>query len=58
MLETYLQDKATQLQDIVKFYPTTKYVNDDGKNTTDIANKYFVMHSAVVPDERERAIEL
>ncbi|KAL0852195.1 hypothetical protein ABMA28_000419 [Loxostege sticticalis] len=58
VLETYLQDKATQLQDIVKFYPTTKYVNDDGKNTTDIANKYFVMHSAVVPDERERAIEL
>ncbi|KAL0902555.1 hypothetical protein ABMA27_000395 [Loxostege sticticalis] len=58
VLETYLQDKATQLQDIVKFYPTTKYVNDDGKSTTDIANKYFVMHSSVVPDERERAIEL
>ncbi|XP_028162322.1 prostaglandin E synthase 2, partial [Ostrinia furnacalis] len=58
VLETYLRDKASQLQEIIKFYPATKYVNDDGKSTTEIANKYFVMHNAVVPDERERAIEM
>lgn len=58
VLETYLQDKSSQLRDIIKFYPATKYLNDDGKSTTDIANKYFIMHNAVVPDERERIAEL
>lgn len=58
VLETFLRDKSSQLRDVIKFYPTTKYDNDDGKKTTDIANKYFVMHNAAVPDERERAVEL
>ncbi|KAM3968561.1 prostaglandin E synthase Su(P) [Aphomia sociella] len=57
VLETHLRDKSSQLQEIVKFYPTTKYVNDAGRNTTDITNKYFIMHNNTVPDERERAAE-
>ncbi|CAG9781865.1 unnamed protein product [Diatraea saccharalis] len=57
VLETFLRDKSCQLRDIVKFYPATKYTNDDGNKITDIANKYFIMHNGAVPDERERAAE-
>lgn len=58
VLETYFQDKSLQLTDVIKFYPVTKYVNDSGTDATDIANKYFIMHNAQVPDEKERAAEL
>lgn len=58
VLETYLRDKSTDLREIVKFYPATKFVNDAGTETTDIANKYFIMHQANVPDEREKALEM
>ncbi|XP_075990878.1 prostaglandin E synthase Su(P) [Anticarsia gemmatalis] len=57
VLETYMRDKAS-LRDIIKFYPVTKYINDTGKDATDITNKYFIMHNAPVPDEKERAAEI
>ncbi|XP_059045978.1 prostaglandin E synthase 2 [Achroia grisella] len=57
VLETYLQDKSSQLREVAKFYPVTTYLNDAGKNTTDITNKYFIMHNTTVPDEREKAAE-
>nr|XP_021188017.2 prostaglandin E synthase 2 [Helicoverpa armigera] len=56
VLETYLKDKSTELREIIKFYPVTKFVNDSGKDTTDIANKYFIMHQANV-DEKEKTRE-
>lgn len=58
ILETYMMDKGIQLPEIVKFYPATKFVNDSGKDVTEIANKYFIMHNAAVPDEKEREAEL
>lgn len=57
VLETFLRDKSSQLQDIVKFYPITKFFNDEGKEITDVTNKYFIMHNAVVPDQKERTAE-
>ncbi|KAG6458005.1 prostaglandin E synthase 2 [Manduca sexta] len=57
VLETYLQDKSNQLRDIIKFYPITKYVNDSGKECTEIANKYFIMHNAVAQSEKEKTME-
>ncbi|XP_013189219.1 prostaglandin E synthase 2 [Amyelois transitella] len=57
ILETHLRDKSSQLQEVIKFYPQTKFISDDGKETTDIANKYFIMHNTAVPDEKERAEE-
>ncbi|CAH0716420.1 unnamed protein product, partial [Brenthis ino] len=57
ILETYLRDKSYELSDIIKFYPLTRYVTDAGKSTLDVTNKYFVMSSSVVPDEKQRAIE-
>ncbi|CAH2035194.1 unnamed protein product, partial [Iphiclides podalirius] len=57
ILETFLRDKTSQLRDIVKFYPLTRYINDAGKSTTDITNKYFIMNNSSVPDENERAAE-
>ncbi|CAH0703394.1 unnamed protein product [Spodoptera exigua] len=57
VLETYLKDKSSELREIIKFYPVTKFVNETGNDTTDIANKYFIMHQANVPDEKEKALE-
>lgn len=56
-LETYFRDRTTQLTEVIKFYPITKYTNDDGKSTTDITNKYFVMYNSPVPDQKERIEE-
>lgn len=58
VLETYFKDKTMPLRNIVKFFPVTKYLNDTGKETTDITNKYYVMHSTFVPDEKEKAAEM
>ncbi|XP_045458584.1 prostaglandin E synthase 2 [Melitaea cinxia] len=57
ILETYLRDKTYSLQDIVKFYPLSKFENDSGKTTTDVTNKYFIMHNSPVPDEKQRNLE-
>ncbi|KAL4703424.1 hypothetical protein ACJJTC_008143 [Scirpophaga incertulas] len=58
VLETHRQDGTSQLRDVAKLYPASTFTTDDGKTMTDIANKYFVMHKAAPPNERERAIEL
>ncbi|CAK1588199.1 unnamed protein product [Parnassius mnemosyne] len=57
MLETFLRDKTLQLHEIIKFYPITKYINEDGKNTTDITNKYFIMHNSTNVHEKEKRAE-
>ncbi|XP_026759547.1 prostaglandin E synthase 2 [Galleria mellonella] len=57
VLETHLRDKSSELREVVQFYPVTRYLNDAGKDTTDITNKYFIMHNNAVPDEREKAAE-
>lgn len=57
ILETHLRDKTYSLQDIVKFYPLSKFENDSGKITSDVTNKYFIMHNSPVPDEKQRNVE-
>ncbi|KAF9804761.1 hypothetical protein SFRURICE_007664 [Spodoptera frugiperda] len=57
VLETYLKDKTSELRELIKFYPVTKFVTETGSESTDIANKYFIMHQANVPDEKEKALE-
>ncbi|XP_068618391.1 prostaglandin E synthase 2 [Battus philenor] len=57
VVETHLRDKVSQLRDVIKFYPITRYDNEDGKSVTDITNKYFIMHNSPVPDEKERKEE-
>ncbi|XP_035431091.1 prostaglandin E synthase 2 [Spodoptera frugiperda] len=57
VLETYLKDKTSELRELIKFYPVTKFVTETGNESTDIANKYFIMHQANVPDEKEKALE-
>ncbi|KAJ0183790.1 hypothetical protein K1T71_000213 [Dendrolimus kikuchii] len=58
ILDTYLMEKGAQLREIIKFYPVTKYMNESGKDVTEIANKYFIMHNAPVPDEKEKEAEM
>lgn len=57
ILETYLMEKGAQLCEIIKFYPVSKYVNESGKEVTEIANKYYIMHNAPVLDEKEKQAE-
>ncbi|XP_047544302.1 prostaglandin E synthase 2 [Vanessa atalanta] len=58
ILETHIRDKSYSLRDIVKFYPVSKFENDSGKPTTDVTNKYFIMHNSAVPDEKQRVAEI
>lgn len=58
VLETFLRDKSTQLREVLKYYPANNYVNDDGKQVTDIPNKYFIMHNADVNSEKEKKTEM
>lgn len=57
ILETYLLDTTTQLRDIIKYYPITNYENNSGKKTTEIANKYFVMHNKPFLNNNEKVAE-
>ncbi|XP_022125157.2 prostaglandin E synthase 2 [Pieris rapae] len=55
VLETYLRDKQMQLRDIIKYYPSTRYTNDSGKEVTDITNKYFVMLNSTTSEKKKIA---
>ncbi|KAJ2954413.1 hypothetical protein O0L34_g2678 [Tuta absoluta] len=57
VLETYLRDQSQQLQEVVKYYPPNTFLTDDGKKSSDITNKYFVMHNAPIQDKKEREAE-
>lgn len=58
ILETYLLDKKSQLTEIIKFYPVSQFVNDAGKNITEITNKYFIMHNSPLSNDNEKSAEL
>lgn len=57
ILETYLLDTTTQLRDIIKYYPITNYQNNDGKKTSEVVNKYFVMHNKPLLNNKEKVAE-
>lgn len=44
ILSTYLRQGADNLNELINFYPISQYTNENGKVTTDIINKYFIMN--------------
>lgn len=52
ILSTYLKDNNEEISNILKYYPPNRFVNDSGKEVTDIPNKYFVMHNASIADKQ------
>lgn len=57
VLETYMRDKSVPLTEIVKFYPVNRFPAENGKQVSEVANRYFVMHNAPVPDQKEAKAE-
>ncbi|XP_062550839.1 prostaglandin E synthase 2 [Armigeres subalbatus] len=43
VLSSYLKDKSQDVGDLAKFYPSISFINDSGRKTSDIMNKYFLM---------------
>lgn len=43
VLSSYLRDKSQDVGELAKFYPTISFVNEAGRKTSDIMNKYFLM---------------
>ncbi|XP_055531324.1 prostaglandin E synthase 2 [Wyeomyia smithii] len=60
VLSSYLRDKSQDIDELVKYYPSVTYVNDAGRKTSDIMNKYFLMlhdtekHIRNDPQDEER----
>ncbi|XP_065074129.1 prostaglandin E synthase 2 [Ochlerotatus camptorhynchus] len=43
VLSSYLNDKNQDVGELAKFYPSISFVNEAGRKTSDIMNKYFLM---------------
>lgn len=43
VLSSYLKDKSQDVGELAKFYPSISFINDAGRKTSDIMNKYFLM---------------
>ncbi|XP_055607682.1 prostaglandin E synthase 2 [Uranotaenia lowii] len=43
VISSYLKDKNQDIGELAKFYPSISFVNDAGRKTNDIMNKYFLM---------------
>ncbi|XP_053687487.1 prostaglandin E synthase 2 [Sabethes cyaneus] len=60
VLSSYLKDTNRDIDELVKYYPSISYVNDAGRKTNDIMNKYFLMlqdakiHQPHGPQDEER----
>lgn len=48
-LASYLRDPSIGILDIAKSYPSVSYMNNEGKKSHDILNKYFCMYGEKSP---------
>jgi microsomal prostaglandin-E synthase 2 len=52
VLVSYLYDKSTKINELVKYYPTMTTYNEKGQLKHEIINKYFLMYSnSIVKDK-------
>lgn len=49
VLSSYLIDPSIAINELVKLYPSISYINDKGKKTDDILNKYHLIYGEKVP---------
>lgn len=54
-LSTLLLDTGTNLSEIVRYYPSVSYRDDDGKMKSEIVNRYFVMFQGEIPKGRTKS---
>lgn len=45
VLETFFEDPSHPIEQVIKYYPSHTFVKD-GKETVEVANRYFVMSEA------------
>lgn len=43
VLSSFLKDRDQDIGELAKYYPSISYVNEAGRKTSDIMNKYFLM---------------
>lgn len=53
ILASVLTDPTQDVAELYKFYPTEQFVDDNGKPTSDVVNKYFLM----LQDQRIRELK-
>lgn len=49
ILSSYLIDPSVSINELVEMYPEISYLNNDGKKTFEILNKYHLMHGEKSP---------
>ena len=52
ILESYLVDPTQSIEKLVSYYPGIEGPNEEGKNTIDYPNKYFIMYQEHLSDRR------
>lgn len=53
-LASYLHDRNQGLEEVVKFYPSISFTDDDGKLKNDILNRYFLMYQGNIPQDKTK----
>ncbi|XP_049784550.1 prostaglandin E synthase 2 isoform X1 [Schistocerca cancellata] len=53
-LMSYLYERDQTLQDVVKFYPSIEYKDDNGTVKKEIMNRYFLMFHGNIPKDRTK----
>lgn len=48
-LSSFLLDQSIDILDIVKYYPNISYMDNNGKKTSDVLNKYFCIYGEKAP---------
>ncbi|KXJ77047.1 hypothetical protein RP20_CCG008433 [Aedes albopictus] len=43
VLASFLKDKSQDIGELAKYYPSISFINESGRKTSDIMNKYFLM---------------
>lgn len=49
-LSSFLQEKHSSLTELVKYYPTIEFHDEEGYRKKEIMNRYFLMYQRAVPD--------
>lgn len=49
LLSSYMMDPSIPIEELVKYYPSISYMNDNGKKVNDILNKYHLIFGEKIP---------
>lgn len=56
ILQSYLENKTQDLQELVKYYPTMVWTDEEGERRTEIMNRYFLMYGQHPPGRTKEDI--